>query len=120
MGFRSAATFISRRGNFLASPPAATFVPALPAPVHLPVHLPVRLNQTLDYDGLRGEAEAAAEGHTQKALAERLGVSQPAISQAINRTGAKYAALQTAIIEELTDYTVRDETVPTFRVVRKT
>ena len=90
----------------------------MPAPL-APARPPVRLNQTLDYDGLRREAEAAAEGHTQKSLAKRLGVSQPAISQAINRTGAKYAALQTAIIEALTDYTVRDETTPTFRVVRK-
>ena len=90
----------------------------MPVPI-APERPPVRHNQTLDYDGLQREAARAAEGHTQKALAALFGVTQPAISQALNLSGAKYAALQTTIIEGLTDYTVRDETTPTFRVLRK-
>lgn len=81
---------------------------------------PVRHNETLDFDGLRARTReafdgAAGEGLTQTALADALGKTQPAVSQALNNAGAKYAALQREIIAHLTGY----EVVESFRLVRK-
>lgn len=86
-----------------------------------PERAPVRHNQTTDFDGLREEAADAfaKSGRKQGDVADELGVSQAAVSQALNRSGARYAALQVRIIEALTDYSVEDETRVVFRFVRK-
>jgi hypothetical protein len=77
-------------------------------------------SESLDFDGLRDAAKSAFEawGGTQTALAERLGKSVSAVNQALSRSGAKYAALQRAIVEELTDYRV-DEPSTRFVLVPK-
>ena len=82
---------------------------------------PVRHNQTLDYDGLMREAQAAVDESpdTQAAIAQTLGVTPPVVSRALKTPGARYAALQRRIIEAVTGYTVADETTPTFRILRK-
>lgn len=83
---------------------------------------PVRHNQTLDYDGLRDEAKAAAKlsGKTQTELAEHFGVTQPAISQALNAPGPRLVALQSRIVAAFTEYEIEPvEQVVTFRVARK-
>lgn len=95
-------------------------------PALAPSRPPVQHNQTLDHESLRKEAEAAANtakadtGLTRTALAEALGVSSGAISRALSEgeDPGRYASLQIRIIEHLTPYTIRDETRPTFRVVR--
>ena len=79
----------------------------------------VKHNQTLDYIGLRDEAARAAAGLTQSDLAQRLGVSQPAVSLALREAGSKRAALQQQLIEALTDYTIEDQSYVVFRVIRK-
>ena len=86
-----------------------------------PLRLPVRHNQTLDYAGLMSEAVAAVKGsgRTQADIAEALGVTPPVVSRALKTPGGRYASTQQAIIGELTPYAVRDETTPTFRVIRK-
>lgn len=89
--------------------------------LHLATDRPaVRHNETLDFAGLRDRARQAYEdgaraGLTQTALAEALGRTQPAVSQALNNHGAKYAALQREIVSHLTGF----EVVESFRVVRK-
>lgn len=84
---------------------------------------PVRHNQTLGLDALRSEALAAVEssGRTRASIADELDVSAAAVSRALNdrEEASRYASLLSRIIEALTGYTVRDETTPTFRVVKK-
>ena len=82
-----------------------------------PTPPPLRHNETLDYEGLRREAETAAGGHRQADLAEALGVSQPAVSMALREAGPKRASLQRQIIEALTDFVVEEELL--FRIRRK-
>lgn len=101
--------------------PLGTFMPPLPA-LDRP---PVRHGQTLGYETLQAEARDAitASGESQNAVGKRLGVSSAAISRALNEKpegdNRPFASLLRRIIEELTDYTVADETTPTYRVLRK-
>ena len=80
----------------------------------------MRHNQTLDYDGLLREAQKAVKdsGETQTAVADRLGVTGPAVNHALKKKGGTYARLQRRIIEELTGFRVEEVPVA-FRVVKK-
>jgi predicted transcriptional regulator len=82
---------------------------------------PVRKNQTLTYEELQREAaKAVAEsGKRQVDLAESLGVTQGAISQALRRSGSKYSSLQSRIISHLTPFEVEEQVETTFRVLRQ-
>lgn len=69
--------------------------------------------QELSLAELRSAAEkAVAESeHTQKAIADELGVSPGAISRALNETNASLASLQCRIVSLLTEYRVESEKV---------
>ena len=51
----------------------------------------------------------AGSGKAQHELAGELGVTQPAISRAVNEAAPKLAGLQRRIIEHLTDYRIEVE-----------
>ena len=84
---------------------------------------PVRHNQTVGPDALRAEALAAVEasGRTRSSVADDLDVSAAAVSRALNdkEGSSRYASLLSRIVSLLTDYSVVDETTPTFRFTRK-
>lgn len=88
----------------------------MPATLSAP---PVRQGQTYTFDGLRDEARLAFErsGKKQGELAEELGKTPPAISLALNKSGAAYVKLQARIIAHLTPFEIED--APIYRAVRK-
>ena len=75
--------------------------------------------QTLDFEALRAEAQAAVKGSgaTQRSVADQLDLAESWVSRCLNNSGPKYAGAQATIIGALTDFEVRSETV--FRAVRK-
>jgi len=83
----------------------------------------VRHKQTVDYDGLRREAvEALAKsGRSQADVARAIGVKPPTLNAALrdDESPARYASTLARVIAEVSDYTVADETKPTYRLLRK-
>ncbi len=88
-------------------------------PTLAPSRPAVRHNQTLGFDALLEEAQAAfeASGLTQSEVARRVGRHRSSILRALQEPGSTYAAVQRDIIRALTDYEVSEE--PEFRVTRK-
>lgn len=86
-----------------------------------PERPPVRHSQALSFSELRSEAASAfeASGLTQTQLADRLGSSQALISKAFRDETGRYAVTLGRIIEDLTDYSVSEETTTVYRVFRK-
>jgi transcriptional regulator with XRE-family HTH domain len=67
----------------------------------------------MDYDGLRDAAREALEADdvTQRAVADALGVTEGAVSNAKREAGPKRATLQRRILEHLTPYRIEERVI---------
>ena len=82
---------------------------------------PVQHGQRLDFDGLKEEARKAISrrGMTQDDVGALLGISQAAVSAALNDREGKRAGTLVRIIEELTAYRIAENRSVEYRVERK-
>lgn len=77
----------------------------------------VKPGDFLSFDDLRQGAKDAIGGLKQYEVADALGVTPPAVSLAVNKSGARYVELQRRIIERYTDVRIGES--PVFKVERK-
>ena len=80
----------------------------------------MRHKQTLSDQDLQNEARELLKGLNHSRVARELGMHRSTISNAINSdTPSRYASTLVRIIEHLTEYRIRTETITRHRVMRK-